>query len=231
MASYGPGLILRPGGDTPIPLLHGYAALTDDGLALRWSDEDAATCPAHPLDTHSGIGSARQLTTVVPRGPGADYFAGRAVRTHVHQLLRTHAPVAPDDTWLTLDPVEARLGAHVRGTLLLGRGTNAQGGGPFELIICADLRNDCSVLPERAPDTEVHGTIDGRTGQMPTVKIVIVQKSKDEPRQNLRGALLLGAQHDLRPAQPLAAGGDRIRREPGAGVAHAHGAPHPGPPA
>src|SRR5580700_5377731 len=115
--SYGAGPVLRPKGDKPIALPHGYAWLNDDGLVLRWNDDPQTACPPAPLPVNMNIGDSQQVTALVPPGPGATYFTGRAVKTHVNEALRAHAPVEREDTWMTLDPFEAREGAHVRGTL------------------------------------------------------------------------------------------------------------------
>jgi hypothetical protein len=162
-----------------MPLRHGYATLTDDGVALRWNDEDA-TCPARLLPADVSVGTG-QVTAVMPAGPGGKYFANRALKVHVNEVLAPSAPVAQDDTWLSLQPFEARAGAHVRGSLQFGRDRNAQGGGPFDLVVCADQRTDCSVLPEHAPDVPVAGTVGGSTWTLPNVKVVVERSGPNEP--------------------------------------------------
>ena len=52
-SSSGPGLVLRPKGGKPIPLPHGYASLTNDGVVLRWNDEESAARPEHPCPSTS----------------------------------------------------------------------------------------------------------------------------------------------------------------------------------
>jgi hypothetical protein len=180
-SSSGPALVLRPKDGKPIPLRHGYALLTDDGVVLRWNDEDT-TCPARLLPVDVSVGSG-QITTLMPAGPGAKYFAGRPVRVHVNEVLMPTPPVAADDAWLTLQPFDARIGAHVRGSMQFGRDKNAQGGGAFDLVVCADERTDCSVLPEHAPDVPVGGTSGGHPVTLRNVKLVVAQKGPDEPRQ------------------------------------------------
>jgi hypothetical protein len=153
-------------GDHSIRLAHGLARALPSG-------ELAVVLTSEPRDCSASLDDADAVELRVSPGPGARFFAGSAIGVEVRVALAKSGlfdVVPPRLATLTLAPVVARAGEHVRGALAIdalfrddvtGATRAVRAEGPFDVAICPGDAFD-RLVAERtdAPETALAGRFD-----------------------------------------------------------------------